>query len=100
VSALEIEFLGEFESIFEAALVNESGDQSGTFGEITLDKKISRYCPFKGAFFYFHRAERTNGIYAKDIHFLNQSYKHWIHDVKCELVKSSIIKPIIHAFAS
>ncbi len=39
---LEVEFLGEFESIFETALVHESGDQLGTFGEITLDKKISR----------------------------------------------------------
>ncbi len=44
--ALEIEFLCEFESIFEAALAYESGYQLGTFGEITLDKKISRYCPF------------------------------------------------------
>jgi hypothetical protein len=25
----------------------ESEDQLGTFSEITLDKKISRYCPFK-----------------------------------------------------
>jgi hypothetical protein len=33
--------------MFENALVYESGDQFGTFGEITLDKKISRYCPFK-----------------------------------------------------
>jgi hypothetical protein len=44
---LEVEFLGEFESIFENALAYESGDQLGRFGEITLDKKISRYCPFK-----------------------------------------------------
>jgi hypothetical protein len=34
---------------FEAASVYESGDQLGTFGAITLDKKISRYCPFKQA---------------------------------------------------
>ncbi len=44
---LEVEFLGEFESILENALEYESGDQLGYFGEITLDKKISRYCPFK-----------------------------------------------------
>jgi hypothetical protein len=43
---LEVKFLGEFESIFENALVYESGDQLGTFGEVTLDKKISRYCSF------------------------------------------------------
>ncbi len=46
---LEIELLGEFESIFETALVHESGDQLGNFGQITFDKKISRYCPFKAA---------------------------------------------------
>ncbi len=39
---LEVEFLGEFESIFETALDHESEDLLGTFGEITLDKKISR----------------------------------------------------------
>ncbi len=44
---LEVEFFGEFESIFETALYHESEGQLGTFGEITLDKKISRYCPFK-----------------------------------------------------
>jgi hypothetical protein len=33
--------------MFETALVYESGKQLSTFGEITLDKKISRYCPFK-----------------------------------------------------
>jgi hypothetical protein len=44
---LEAKFLGEFESIFETALDHESGDQLGTFGEITLDKKISCYCPLK-----------------------------------------------------
>ncbi len=43
---LEVKFLGELESIFENALAYESGDQLGCFGEITLDKKISRYCPF------------------------------------------------------
>jgi hypothetical protein len=43
---LEVEFLGEFASIFENALADEPGDQLGRFGEITLDKKISRYCPF------------------------------------------------------
>ncbi len=42
----KVEFLGGFKSIFEIALDRESGDQLGTFGEITLDKKISRYCPF------------------------------------------------------
>jgi hypothetical protein len=44
--ALEVEFFAEFESIFETALYHESEDQLGTFGEITLDKKISRYCLF------------------------------------------------------
>jgi hypothetical protein len=38
---LEIKYLGEFESIFETALDHESGDQVGTFGDITLDKKNS-----------------------------------------------------------
>ncbi len=42
---LEVEFLGEFESIFETALGHKSEDQLGTFGEITLETKISRYCP-------------------------------------------------------
>jgi hypothetical protein len=36
---LEVEFLGEFESIFKTALDRKSEDQLGTFGEITLDKK-------------------------------------------------------------
>jgi hypothetical protein len=36
---LEVEFLGEFESIFETALDQGSEDLLGTFGEITLDKK-------------------------------------------------------------
>jgi hypothetical protein len=44
---LEVKFLGKFESKFENALVYESGDQLGTLCEISLDKKISRYCPFK-----------------------------------------------------
>ncbi len=43
---LEVEYLGKFESIFETALDQESEGQLGTFGEITLDKKISCYCPF------------------------------------------------------
>ncbi len=42
---LEIEFLGEFKSIIETALVYESGDQLGTFGEITLDKKSHATVP-------------------------------------------------------
>ncbi len=44
---LEVEFLGEFESISETALDHESEDPLGTFGEITLDNNISRYSPFK-----------------------------------------------------
>jgi hypothetical protein len=32
--------------MFETALDHESEDQLDTFGEITLDKKISCYCPF------------------------------------------------------
>ncbi len=43
---LEVKYLCELESIFETALEKESEDQLGTFGKITLDKKISRYCPF------------------------------------------------------
>jgi hypothetical protein len=39
VRTLEVEFNGEFESIFENALVYETGDKLGTFSEITLDKK-------------------------------------------------------------
>jgi hypothetical protein len=42
---LEVEFFCEFESIFETALDHESEDQLGSFSAITLDKKISRYCP-------------------------------------------------------
>jgi hypothetical protein len=44
----EVKYLYEFESLFETALGQESEEQLGTFGEITLVKKISRYCPFKG----------------------------------------------------
>ncbi len=43
---LKVEFLGKFEFIFETALDHASEDPLGTFGEITLDRKISRYCPF------------------------------------------------------
>ncbi len=35
---LKVEYLGEFESIFEIALDHESGDLIGSFGEITFDK--------------------------------------------------------------
>ncbi len=42
----ELEFPSEFESIFETALDHEHEDQLGTYGEINLDKKISRCCPF------------------------------------------------------
>ncbi len=44
---LKVEFFGEFESIFETSLDHESEDQLGSFGEITLDKIISSYSPFK-----------------------------------------------------
>jgi hypothetical protein len=44
---LEVEFLGKFEPIFETALVYESGDQLGTFGEITLDKKPHATVPLR-----------------------------------------------------
>jgi hypothetical protein len=40
-----VEFLGEFKSILKNALVYESGDQLGTFGEITLDKKSHATVP-------------------------------------------------------
>ncbi len=36
---LKVEYLGEFESISKIALNRESGDQLGTFGEITWLKK-------------------------------------------------------------
>jgi hypothetical protein len=42
---LEVEFLGEFESIFETALDHESENLLGTFGEITLDKKTHATVP-------------------------------------------------------
>jgi hypothetical protein len=51
---LEVEFLGEFESIFENALVYESGDQLGTFGEITLDKKILALLSFSACVSYYY----------------------------------------------
>ncbi len=44
---LEVEFLSEFESMFKTALDQELEDLLGTVDEITLDKKISQYCPFK-----------------------------------------------------
>ncbi len=44
---IEVEFLGEFKSVFETALDHESGEKLGTFVWITLGKKISRYCPYK-----------------------------------------------------
>ncbi len=47
-NTLEVEFLREFKSIFQTALDQESEDQLGTFGKITLHQKISRYCPLKG----------------------------------------------------
>jgi hypothetical protein len=49
---LEVKFLGEFEPKFETALDQESEDLLGTFGEITLDRKISRYCLFKETYFF------------------------------------------------
>ncbi len=42
---LEVEYLGEFECIFEIALDNKSVDQLGTFGEITLEKKSHTTVP-------------------------------------------------------
>ncbi len=61
---LEVEFLGEFKSIFENALVYKLGDQLGTFGEITLDKKISSYCPFNLIFLVSKSARiRPEGIH-------------------------------------
>jgi hypothetical protein len=44
--SVEVEFLGEFKSIFENALDHESEDQLDPLGEIYLRKKISRYSPF------------------------------------------------------
>jgi hypothetical protein len=45
----QVENLGVFESIFETASEHEPRDKLATFGEITLDIKISRYCPIKAA---------------------------------------------------
>jgi hypothetical protein len=92
VRTLEIEFLHEFKSIFETALVYESGDQLGTFGEITLNKKKSHATvPFKlqlfatswrfyfrcvpgvGSFFLLEKGKcrkkpkRGSGIHFKDL---------------------------------
>jgi hypothetical protein len=39
--ALKVEYLGKFESTFKTALDHESADQSGTSGEITLDKNLT-----------------------------------------------------------
>jgi hypothetical protein len=36
---IEIKYLGEFKSKIETARDNESGDQAGTFGVITLDQQ-------------------------------------------------------------
>jgi hypothetical protein len=44
---LEVEFLGEFESIFGTALDNKTGERLGTFGEITLDKKSYANVPLR-----------------------------------------------------
>jgi hypothetical protein len=44
---LKVEFLREFESLFETALDQESEIlQVGAFDEINSDKKNSRYCSF------------------------------------------------------
>jgi hypothetical protein len=42
---LEVEFIGEVESIFETALDHESEDQLSTFGEITIGKKSHATVP-------------------------------------------------------
>ncbi len=44
---LQFEFLGESKSVFVAALDRESGDQLGTFGEISLDKKSHATVPIR-----------------------------------------------------
>jgi hypothetical protein len=43
----QLNFLGEFESIFETALAHESGPKGGLFDEKNRGSKISRHCPFK-----------------------------------------------------
>ncbi len=44
---LKVEFLREFESLFETALDQESEIlQVGAFDEMNSDKKNSRYCSF------------------------------------------------------
>jgi hypothetical protein len=37
----KVDYLGEFESIFETASDHEPGDPLGTFGEITLEKNLT-----------------------------------------------------------
>jgi hypothetical protein len=44
--ALKVKYPGEFEFKYDSVLGDESGGHVGTFGEITLDKKISRFFPF------------------------------------------------------
>ncbi len=40
-------YISEFESKFETVLAHKSVDPVGTFDEITIDKKISRYGPLR-----------------------------------------------------
>ncbi len=56
--ALKFEYLREFESIFETALDHESGDQLGTIGEITGDKKSHATFTFRWAMGPFCGVER------------------------------------------
>jgi hypothetical protein len=41
-----LDFLGEFEAIFETALAHESGPYGGLFDEKNRGSKISWHCPF------------------------------------------------------
>ncbi len=47
---LEVAIIGKFVSIFETTLDQESEDQLGTFGKITLDKKSHATVPLKESF--------------------------------------------------
>jgi hypothetical protein len=71
VRTLEVKFLGKFESIFKNALAYESGDQLGSLGEITLDKKNSCYCPFKWVTWIYSEFCDTEKIWLKVLAPLN-----------------------------
>jgi hypothetical protein len=50
-SIFKVDFLREYESIFETALAHESVGPRVLFDEKNQRSKISCYCPFKDAIF-------------------------------------------------